>query len=92
MEGCAVCGGGRPLDCSLDFAGAFLDANFAEVIWRGCGWGGGEADAVIGDGEVELVICEGRGDFDLGGLSVFEGVGEGFLSDHAKMMNGRARE
>ena len=80
------------MDGGLDFAGAFLDADLAEVVgW----WGwrcGGETDAVVGDGEVEVVFFEGGGDVDLGGLGVFEGVGEGFLGDHAEVMNGGAWE
>jgi hypothetical protein len=41
---------------------------------------------------VEVVVFEGGGNFDLGGLGVFEGVGEGLLGDHAEVMNGGAGE
>ncbi len=57
------------------------------------GLGGGvEAVAVIGDAEGEEGCGGGEVEGDVGGVGVFEGVGDGFLGDHAEVMRDGRRD
>ena len=57
------------------------------------GLGGGvEAVAVVGDPEGEEMGRLGELELDLGGVGVFEGVGDGLLGDHAEVVGDVGRD
>jgi hypothetical protein len=73
----------------MDLPAALTDARATEVTGLTCDEGSGlDADAVVRDGECQVGGGMMKRDLDVPGGGVFEGIRDGFLSDHAEVMDG----